>query len=128
MTLKPHLRFHLGARLRVRLPLLGASLLVLAACASPPAWPPEAPPQAQACPQGVPAGARCLRGQESAAAHYLIVVPAQWSGVLVVHAHGGPALGPPQATRADEDIKRWAITVREGHAWAGSVLDRKSVV
>ena len=37
--LSVHLRFHLGARLRVRLPLLGASLLVLAACASAPACP-----------------------------------------------------------------------------------------
>ena len=108
--------------LRIRLALLGTSLLVLAGCASPPAAPSEAAPQAQACPAGVPDGARCLRGQDSASAHYLIVVPAQWSGVLVVHAHGGPSLGPAQATRADEDIKRWAITVREGHAWAGSVF------
>jgi pimeloyl-ACP methyl ester carboxylesterase len=82
----------------------------------------EAPPQAVACPDGVPAGARCLRGQDSATAHYLIVMPEKWSGVLVVHAHGGPTLGPPTAARADEDIKRWAITVREGHAWAGSVF------
>jgi pimeloyl-ACP methyl ester carboxylesterase len=42
--------------------------------------------------------------------------------VLVVHAHGGPALGEPKASRADEDIKRWAITLTEGHAWAGSVF------
>jgi pimeloyl-ACP methyl ester carboxylesterase len=42
--------------------------------------------------------------------------------VLVVHAHGGPSLGEPKTTRADEDIKRWAITVAEGHAWAGSVF------
>ncbi|MCU0927073.1 MAG: alpha/beta hydrolase [Hydrogenophaga sp.] len=49
-------------------------------------------------------------------------MPARWSGVLVVHAHGGPTLGEPKATRADEDIKRWAITVKEGHAWAGSVF------
>ena len=102
--------------------LLVASLSLLAACASPPAAPPEAAPQVQACPKGVPEGARCLRGQDSASSHYLIVMPAKWSGVLVVHAHGGPALGPPQATRADEDIQRWAITVREGHAWAGSVF------
>jgi pimeloyl-ACP methyl ester carboxylesterase len=109
-------------QVRTRLALLG-SLLLLAACVgAPPAFPPETPPQAQACPKGVPEGARCLRGQDSALAHYLIVMPAQWSGVLVVHAHGGPALGPPQATRADEDIQRWAITVREGHAWAGSVF------
>jgi pimeloyl-ACP methyl ester carboxylesterase len=52
----------------------------------------------------------------------LIVMPAAWSGVLVVHAHGGPTLGPPQTRRNDEDIARWAITVREGHAWAGSVF------
>ncbi len=107
---------------RGRLALLATALLILSGCASPPAAPPEAPPQAQACPKGVPDGARCLRGQDSASAHYLIVMPAQWSGVLVVHAHGGPSLGPPQASRADEDIARWAITVREGHAWAGSVF------
>jgi pimeloyl-ACP methyl ester carboxylesterase len=94
----------------------------LAGCANPTATAPEAAPLAQACPEGVPAGARCLRGQDSATAHYLIVMPPQWSGVLVVHAHGGPSLGEPKASRADEDIKRWAITVREGHAWAGSVF------
>jgi len=96
MNMKPHLRTGLA--------LLGTSILILAGCASPPAPPPEAPPVAQACPQGVPEGARCLRGQDSAASHYLIVMPAQWSGVLVVHAHGGPSLGPPKTTRADEDI------------------------
>ena len=100
----------------------GATVLVLAGCASPPAPPVEAAPVAQACPAGVPEGARCLRGQDSASAHYLIVMPAQWSGVLVVHAHGGPTLGPTSTKRADDDIKRWAITVREGHAWAGSVF------
>jgi pimeloyl-ACP methyl ester carboxylesterase len=52
----------------------------------------------------------------------LLAKPAQWSGVLVVHAHGGPALGEPKASRADEDIKRWSITLTEGHAWAGSVF------
>jgi pimeloyl-ACP methyl ester carboxylesterase len=111
---------------RNALGLIGFTLALLAGCASPtataPQAAPEAAPQAQACPAGVPAGARCLRGQDSASSHYLIVMPAQWSGVLVVHAHGGPSLGPPQAARADEDIKRWAITVREGHAWAGSVF------
>ena len=100
----------------------GSVALLLAACASPPAAPPEAPPQAQACPGGVPAGARCLRGQDSASSHYLIVMPEKWSGVLVVHAHGGPSLGAPTPGRNDEDIKRWAITVGQGHAWAGSVF------
>ena len=112
--MKSHLRFLLAS--------LSGSLLVLTGCASAPTSPLETAPLAQVCPQGVPKGARCLRGQDSASAHYLIVLPAQWSGVLVVHAHGGPALGPPQAARADEDIKRWAITVGVGHAWAGSVF------
>lgn len=94
-------------------------MLLLAGCTT---LPKEAPPAKVACPAGVPAGTQCLRGQDSAGSHYLIAMPAQWSGVLVVHAHGGPALGEPKATRADEDIKRWAITLSEGHAWAGSVF------
>jgi pimeloyl-ACP methyl ester carboxylesterase len=109
-------------KINLRLMCLGAAILSLVGCASPPVIPVEAAPVAQACPDGVPEGARCLRGQDSASAHYLIVMPAKWSGVLVVHAHGGPTLGPPKTTRADADIKRWAITVREGHAWAGSVF------
>jgi pimeloyl-ACP methyl ester carboxylesterase len=92
---------------------------VLGGCVSAPK---EAAPVAQACPEGVPQGVRCLRGQDGAGSHYLIAMPAKWSGVLVVHAHGGPSLGEPKATRADEDIKRWAITVAQGHAWAGSVF------
>jgi hypothetical protein len=105
--------------------------LLLSACASPPATSipatVEVAPLPAACPKGVPADARCLRGQDSAKAHYLIVVPAQWSGVLVVHAHGGPALGEPKRERNDEDIERWAITVRAGHAWAGSVFRQGGV-
>jgi pimeloyl-ACP methyl ester carboxylesterase len=96
-----------------------ALLSLLTACATPPI---EVAPTAVTCPRGVPEGARCLRGQDSATSHYLIVMPQRWSGVLVVHAHGGPDLGPPRAARADEDIQRWAITVAEGHAWAGSVF------
>ena len=112
MSFKPSWRF-LSAL------LVGA---VLSGCALTPPATQEAAPAVAPCPAGVPAGARCLRGQDSVGAHYLIVMPQKWSGVLVVHAHGGPSLGPPQITRADEDIKRWAITVAEGHAWAGSVF------
>lgn len=96
-----------------------AGVLFLMGCASAPK---EAPPAQVACPAGVPVGAQCWRGQDSAGSHYLLAKPAQWGGVLVVHAHGGPALGEPKATRADEDIKRWSITLTEGHAWAGSVF------
>lgn len=95
---------------------------LLTGCAVQPPWPAETAPLAVSCPSGAPAQARCLRGQDSADAHYLIVMPPQWSGVLVVHAHGGPSMLPPRPARADEDIARWAITVKEGHAWAGSVF------
>lgn len=73
-------------------------------------------------PTGLPAGVRCLRGRDVQGAHYLIAVPERWSGVLVVHAHGGPPLGEPQRSRVEEDAKRWAGMVRQGHAWAGSAF------
>ena len=42
-----------------------------------------------------------------------------------MHAHGGPAeTGPAKQERAEEDLKRWAVTVRAGHAWAGSTYRR----
>ncbi|EGI76882.1 hypothetical protein [Hylemonella gracilis] len=115
-------------RQRITLPLLLAAALV--GCAqthTPPTSTSEAAPQASPCPKGTPEGARCLRGQDSAGSFYLIVVPAQWNQMLVVHAHGGPSLGEPKASRADEDIERWAITVRAGYAWAGSVFRQGGV-
>jgi alpha-beta hydrolase superfamily lysophospholipase len=82
----------------------------------------EAPPATLACPQGIPEGTRCLGGRDSAGAHYLIALPAAWTGVLVLHAHGGPSLGPPQAERAVQDLQRWAVMLKAGHAWAGSTF------
>lgn len=98
---------------------MSSLLAALCGCVS---VPQDVAPHPAVCPEGVPAQVRCLRGQDGAGAHYLIAVPARWSGVLVVHAHGGPSLGEPKTTRADEDIRRWAITLAEGHAWAGSVF------
>ncbi len=112
--------------------LVLAGLALLGGCAQPPAQPAaqasqEAAPATAPCPAGAPEGARCLRGQDSAGAHYLIVMPAQWNQVLVVHAHGGPTLGEPRASRADEDIARWGITVKAGYAWAASVFRQGGV-
>lgn len=118
---------------RAFLPSIAVALLVGCAGAAPPDGgvsplaPGEAAPLASACPPGLPDGARCLRGRDSAGAHYLLVVPAAWSGVLVVHAHGGPSLGAPTPARADADILRWAIVVRSGHAWAASVFRQGGV-
>ena len=74
----------------------------------------------------MPAGTRCLRGR-TARALYLVVMPAQWNGVLVVHAHGGPTLGEPKLERADEDMARWAVLVKAGYAYAASVFRQGGV-
>jgi hypothetical protein len=93
-------------------------------------WPAEVPPLTVECPSGLPAGTRCLGGQDSAGAFYRIAIPAGWQpagGVLVMHAHGGPSLGAPKPERAVEDLQRWAIMVKAGHAWAGSTFRQGGV-
>ena len=104
--------------------------LAAAACAplSPkPAKTSEAPPVAAACPPALAALARCLAGQDSAGAYYLIAMPHQWNGHLVLHAHGGPALGAPRPERSAADLERWAIMVKAGYAWAGSTFRQGGV-
>ncbi|WP_143073892.1 hypothetical protein [Roseateles sp. YR242] len=78
------------------------------------------PPSTAQCPPGVDAGTRCLSGQDSAGAYYLIAVPTGWNGDLVLHDHGGPFLGAPQAKRVEEDLTRWSVFPRLGYAWAAS--------
>jgi hypothetical protein len=105
-------------KLKHILRIAAAALLLLAAgCASPP---PAAAPQATACPAPLPSGTRCLSGQDPAGAFYLVAMPAQWNGTLVLHAHGGPNLGAPTLARTVEDLTRWAVVVKAGYAWAGS--------
>ncbi|BEU94421.1 alpha/beta hydrolase [Acidovorax sp. DW039] len=108
-----------------------ALALALGGCAAPPPQPrfnaPEGTPTATTCPKAVASIARCLSGQDSAGAYYLIALPNQWNGHLVLHAHGGPALGAPKPERAVEDLERWAIMVRAGYAWAGSTFRQGGV-
>ncbi|MCV2367823.1 hypothetical protein [Roseateles oligotrophus] len=106
------------------------AMQLLLGCTGGPALPPpfaEAAPQPRDCPADLPAGTRCLGGQDSAGAFYLIAIPKDWAGVLVLHAHGGPELGAPKAERAAEDLKRWAIMVKAGYAWAGSTFAQGGV-
>jgi len=72
------------------------------------------------CPAALPAASRCLTGRDEAGAYYWIAVPPAWNGVLVLHAHGGPELGEPRADRTEQDLKRWAVMLKAGYAWAGS--------
>jgi alpha-beta hydrolase superfamily lysophospholipase len=102
------------------------AIALLTACAQQTVSPPQAPepaeaaPQARACPEGLPSTTQCLGGRDSAGAFYLIAMPTDWNGHLVVHAHGGPFLGDPTAKRIEDDLKRWSIVPRAGYAWAGS--------
>ena len=80
-----------------------------------------------ACPSGLPTATRCLTGRDEAGAYYWIAVPAAWNGVLVLHAHGGPELGEPRAERTAQDLKRWAVMVKAGYAWAGSTYRQGGV-
>jgi hypothetical protein len=85
-------------------------------------------PAPHACPKEVPADARCFTGSDGQGSFYWVALPAQWqkeTGVLVMHAHGGPAdTGASTLARTEADLKRWAITVKAGHAWAGSSYRR----
>jgi len=76
--------------------------------------------QASVCPGGLVAESRCLSGRDEQGAYVWLAVPPFWSGTLVVHAQGGPELGPPKAGRAKEDLQRWSIWNRAGYAFAGS--------
>jgi len=80
----------------------------------------EPAPAPVACPSGVGDGTRCLGGRDSAGAFYLIAMPKDWNGDLIVHAHGGPFLGAPTAKRVAEDLERWSVMPRLGYAWVAS--------
>lgn len=92
------------------------------AAARPPAQEPAAAPIA--CPASVVADARCLSGQDANGAWYVIAMPADWNRRLIVHAHGGPRLGAPEAADPVEDLDRFSAFVREGYAWIGSTYRR----
>ncbi|MDZ7812234.1 MAG: hypothetical protein U5L74_03560 [Ideonella sp.] len=79
------------------------------------------------CPTGLPDGTQCLSGKDEAGAYWWVAMPKEWSGVLVMHAHGGPELGAPRLERGAADLQRWSIMVKAGHAWAGSTFRQGGV-
>lgn len=85
-------------------------------------------PKPLTCPKEVPAGSQCFTSEDPLGGFYWMALPSGWdknSGVLVVHAHGGPAdTGPAKFERGEEDLKRWAITVRAGYAWVAHTYRR----
>lgn len=76
------------------------------------------------CPASVGAEVSCLSGQDANGAWYVIAMPADWNRRLIVHAHGGPRLGEPEAADPLEDLDRFSVMVRQGYAWVGSTYRR----
>ena len=77
-----------------------------------------------ACPASVGREVRCLSGRDVNGAWYIIAMPATWNRKLIVHAHGGPRTGDPEATDSLEDLDRFAVMVKQGYAWIGSSYRR----
>lgn len=76
------------------------------------------------CPSSLPPSTTCYSGRQKSGSHYWIAVPENWAGDLVVHAHGGPGLGPADPERSLDDLDRWSVMVEEGFAWAGTSYRR----
>jgi hypothetical protein len=105
--------------------LLGAAPMLSAHAAASPAHPRHGRPSPRPARRRCPDTARCYTGGDGTGALYWIAIPKDWNrGVLVMHAHGGPETGPPKLERSAEDLKRWAVTVKAGYAWAGSTYRR----
>jgi len=84
-----------------------------------------ADPAPKDCPSSMPAGTECFAGEDLHGAYYWIAKPKDWNGTLVVHAHGGPRTAKPTPDDPVEDLERFAVTVQEGYAWAGSNYRRE---
>jgi pimeloyl-ACP methyl ester carboxylesterase len=76
------------------------------------------------CPGDLQKLARCYTGIDQNGSHYWIAIPEQWNNTLVMHAHGGPRLSAIKRDSSLEDLERFAVTVRQGYAWAGSSYRR----
>jgi hypothetical protein len=77
-----------------------------------------------ACPASVGREVRCLSGRDANGAWYVIAMPTTWNRKLIVHTHGGPRTGDPEAGDSLEDLDRFAVMVRQGYAWIGSTYRR----
>ncbi len=76
------------------------------------------------CPASTGRGTRCVAGQDENGAWFVAAVPANWNRRLIVHSHGGPRTGMPEASDELEDLDRFSVMVRHGYAWIGSTYRR----
>lgn len=76
------------------------------------------------CPASLEQVAKCYTGADANGAQYWIALPEKWNRTLVMHAHGGPRLAPIVRDSSRQDLERFAVTVRQGFAWAASSYRR----
>lgn len=76
------------------------------------------------CPASVGREVRCLSGRDVNGAWYIIAMPTTWNRKLIVHTHGGPRTGEPEAPDSLEDLDRFSVMVKQGYAWIGSTYRR----
>lgn len=107
---------------RIMLAVLAATALPTASHAQSPRPVADATPIA--CPASLRPGTRCLSSRDVNGSWLIIAMPERWNQRLIVHAHGGPRSGSPEATDPLEDLDRFAVMVGQGYAWIGSTYRR----
>lgn len=105
-------------------PLLALALGLVCLLSLPGAKAETPEPRRIDCPASAGRGTRCVSGQDANGAWYVAAVPPNWNQRLIVHAHGGPRTGVPEATDPLEDLERFSVMVRHGYGWIGSTYRR----
>ena len=104
--------------------LVAAALVLISSPGAVQAGEPTVRTQRIDCPASTGRGTRCVAGQDENGAWFVAAVPANWNRRLIVHSHGGPRTGTPEADDELEDLDRFSVMVRHGYGWIGSTYRR----
>lgn len=85
---------------------------------------PKVLPDTTACPEPVAAIATCYGAKDDNGAFITAAMPNNWNGDLIVFAHGGPSLVPPNANASKSDLAKYAFAIQRGFAWVASSYRR----
>ncbi len=86
---------------------------------------PGALPETTACPEAIASLATCYGIKHESGAFILAAMPKTWNGDLVVFAHGGPSMLPPNANGSKNDLTKYSIAVKRGFGWVASSYRRE---
>ena len=100
-------------------------VLAMSSAASAQETPKAALPDTTACPEAIATIATCYTAKHETGAFITAALPKNWNGNLVVFAHGGPSLLPPNANGSKSDLNKYFYAVRRGFAWVASSYRRE---